>query len=116
MRIASRAYLDPEPGDGPHVSLDRLADGAGGLIALSGGPSGPLDRALLGGAPEQAAARLERLARLFPGRLYIELQRHGLAEERRTEASLARPRFRARTAARRHQRAVFRDGRRLRSP
>jgi DNA polymerase-3 subunit alpha len=88
MRIASRAYLDPDPGEGPHVSFDRLADGAGGLIALSGGPSGPLDRALLGGAPEQAAARVERLARLFPGRLYIELQRHGLAEEHHTELGL----------------------------
>ncbi|HWG06284.1 MAG TPA: PHP domain-containing protein, partial [Beijerinckiaceae bacterium] len=88
MRLASRAYLDPEAGDGPHVSLDRLSAGARGLIALTGGPSGPLDCALLAGLPELAAQRLERLMALFSNRLYVEVQRHGLNEERRVEGGL----------------------------
>ena len=116
MRIASRAYLNSEPGDGPHVSLDRLAEGAGGLIALSGGPSGPLDRALLGGTPELAAVRLERLVRLFRAKV---LYRAAAAWARRGTPHGSEPRrarFCARTTACRHQRAIFRGSRRLRGP
>ena len=89
MHLASRAFLDPEPGLPAHVALARLEARAGaGLIALTGGPSGPLDAGFLRGRPDVAAARLSRLERLFPGRLYVELQRHGLAPEREAEAAL----------------------------
>ena len=43
-------------------SSPRLS-GAAGLIALTGGPGGPLDLALAAGQAELAAARCERLAR-----------------------------------------------------
>ena len=89
MRLASRAYLDPQPGDPPHLLLSRLSDAAGGLIALTGGPSGPIDRALALERPEAAAQRLGRLVDLFGAdRLYVELQRHGLPEERAVEPVL----------------------------
>ena len=45
MRVASRAYLEPEQGDLPHVSLSSLKEDAEDLIALSGGPAGGIDRA-----------------------------------------------------------------------
>ncbi len=88
MYLASRAWLDPEPGDLPHVSVDRLDGHSAGLIACSGGPKGPLDLALTAGRPEIARRRLARLEQSFNARLYIELQRHGLASEREIEPEL----------------------------
>ena len=49
MRLASRVWLEPKDGDEPHIGLAALEDSSG-LIALTGGPAGPIDRALaLGG-------------------------------------------------------------------
>ena len=89
MRVASQAYLDSEPGAPPGLGFDRLAEGTSGLIALTGGPGGPIDSALRLGRPEAAAHRLDRLLDLFGAdRLYIELQRHGLDAERKIEPQL----------------------------
>ncbi|MFO1151314.1 MAG: DNA polymerase III subunit alpha [Alsobacter sp.] len=88
MRLGSRAYLGPAPGEPPHVALDEVLEHAGGLIALSGGPDGPLDRALAAGRPDLATGRLERLLGAFGDRLYLEIQRHGLDAERMVEAEL----------------------------
>ena len=87
MRLSSAAWLDAGDAQEPHVRLERLGD-VGGLLALSGGPDGPLDRALRAGARDIAASRLARLATLFNGRLYIELQRHDLESERAIEPAL----------------------------
>src|SRR5262249_42235953 len=76
MRLSSRAFLDPPAGEPPHLKLGWLADAAEGLIALTGGPNGPLDVMAAVGQGEHAAARCETLLRLFGDRLYIELQRH----------------------------------------
>ena len=88
MWIGSRAWLDPEAGDLPHLPVTRLSGRTGGLIALTGGPNGPVDRALVLGRPETAVARLQHLQGLFPGRLYLELQRHHLESERAIEPHL----------------------------
>ena len=56
------------------------------LIALTGGPGGPLDVAVAAGQSHLAAARCDALLKLFGDRLYIELQRHGTPAERRAEA------------------------------
>ncbi len=88
MRIASRAYLDASPGDAPHVSLNALAEDADELIALTGGPDGPLDLMLAAGRPDDARRRLDDLTRLFGDRLYVEIQRHKLASEQEIEAQL----------------------------
>ena len=87
MRLASRVWLDPHDGDEPHIGFDAL-DESGGLIALTGGPAGPIDRALALGLNDVAAARLKRLAARFDGRLYVEIQRHGLESERAVEPAL----------------------------
>ena len=88
MRLASRAYLAAEPGAGPCVTLDDLASDGADLICLTSGPDGALDRLLGDGRPEQARARLAALERIFGDRLYIELQRHGLPQERAVEPQL----------------------------
>src|SRR5580693_7418490 len=87
-KLLSDAYLKVEPGDWPHVTGENLAAHAEGLIALTGGPGGPVNAALLDGQMEQAAALLDRLHAMFGNRLYVELQRHGLPEERATEPGL----------------------------
>ena len=47
MRLCSRAYLDTEQSEQPHIKRMWLDGGeADGLIALSGGPNGALDRAI----------------------------------------------------------------------
>src|SRR5256885_15944217 len=46
MRLNSRAFLETAPHEQPHLKLAWLADEIDGLIALSGGPSGPLDAAI----------------------------------------------------------------------
>ncbi|GGC56249.1 DNA polymerase III subunit alpha [Chelatococcus reniformis] len=90
LRITSRAYLDSQAGEATHIGAAVLAAHSEGLIALTGGPAGPLDQAIAAGRTDLAAARLGRLRPLFGDRLYVELQRHGLADERRVEPELLR--------------------------
>ena len=60
----------------PQVTLDDLAAHAEGLVCLSGGPDGPVGRLLRTKRRPQAEDLLRRLSRTYPGRLYVELQRH----------------------------------------
>jgi DNA polymerase-3 subunit alpha len=88
MRLNSRAFLDPAPNEQPHLKLSWLEGETAGLIALSGGPGGPLDAAFVAGQGGLASDRCAALARLFGDRLYIELQRHGTAAQRANEPAL----------------------------
>ena len=88
MRLNSRAFLETPSHEAPHVKLGWLADEATGLIALTGGPGGPLDSAIVAGQGGLAAARLAALLPLFGDRLYLELQRQGTAAQRITEPAL----------------------------
>ena len=66
----------------------RWLDGhADGLIALTGGPDGPIDR-IVARASRSRRRALDALLGCFGDRLYVELQRHGLAEERAVEPAL----------------------------
>jgi DNA polymerase-3 subunit alpha len=87
-KLLSAAYLGAEPGDWPHVKAAALASHAEGLIALTGGPGGPLNRLIVEGQPDAASALLDRLKAMFGDRLYVELQRHSLPEERAAEDQL----------------------------
>jgi DNA polymerase-3 subunit alpha len=87
LKLLSRAYLGGAGGS-PEIRLDELAGASDGLIALTGGPDGPVGRALLHGNRGFAEGVLGQLATLFPGRLYVELMRHGLAAEEETEPTL----------------------------
>lgn len=87
-KLLSAAYLEVEAGDWPHVRPEKLFAHSEGLIVLTGGPGGVLNQLLLDGQRAAAEAALDGLAGAFPNRLYIELQRHGLPEERATEDAL----------------------------
>src|SRR5262245_53402136 len=80
----------PKPGDTepPHVKLADVERHAAGLIALTGGPDGPIDSAIRAGQEPLARQRLQDLRAIFPGSLYVEVQRHGLPHEREVEPKL----------------------------
>jgi len=88
MRLSSRAFLDTPPNEPPRLKLEWLQGETDGIIALTGGPGGPLDGAIAAGQSHVATTRLDALLALFGDRLYVELQRHGTPQERTTEPVL----------------------------
>ncbi len=74
MALTSIAYRAGQPDIG--VTFEQLAASSAGLICLTGGPEGPVNQLLKAEQEEPAKALLARLATLFDGRLYIELQRY----------------------------------------
>jgi DNA polymerase-3 subunit alpha len=87
MRLVSALWLDPKDGDEAHLPFADLTESEG-LIALTGGPAGPIDRALRAGLGDLAESRLKHLIEVFDSRLYVEIQRHGLEAERAIEPEL----------------------------
>jgi DNA polymerase III subunit alpha len=90
MKLASKAHLDVQHGDTPHITWAALEKHHEGLIALTGGPKGLLNTLIVAGQLDAADAWLGRLHGLFGNRLYVELQRHGLPDEANAEPHLVR--------------------------
>ncbi len=88
LRLTSGAFLEHSEDGRPHVTWDELAKYNEGLIALTGGPDGPIDKLLRDDNRAAARAQLEALKQAFGNRLYVEIQRHGTAEEKRIEPEL----------------------------
>ncbi len=88
MALTSSAYLETDGTEQPHISLQTLTAHSDGLILLTGGPNGPVNRLAVIGQVEAASALVDQLAQAFPGRLYIELQRHGMPDEALAEPVL----------------------------
>ncbi|MFT7391036.1 MAG: DNA polymerase-3 subunit alpha [Paracoccaceae bacterium] len=76
MDLVSASWLGAN-GGATMTSLADLGAKSQGLICLTGGADGPLGRLIQTGKRAQADALLDRLAGIFEGRLYIEIQRHG---------------------------------------
>jgi len=85
LALVSRSFLDSDAGAEPAVALADLAANSDGLLCLTGGAKGPLGRLIADGQDVAAGILLDALKAAFPGRLYIELTRHGMPEEARTE-------------------------------
>ncbi|MEQ8405508.1 MAG: DNA polymerase III subunit alpha [Oceanicaulis sp.] len=81
MKLSSAAYLEVGPTDEAHISLKRLLGHAEGLICLTGGHDGVLNRLACAGRTGPADAVLDQLQAAFADRLYIELQRHGRPDD-----------------------------------
>ena len=88
LALVSKAHLESAPGEAPQLDLAALEGRTDGLICLAGGPKGPIGRLIGESQAAAAAALLARLAAVFPGRLYVELQRHNAAAEERIDAAL----------------------------
>ena len=86
--LVSAAHLDRPLEQEPHVPLDALEGRTEGLIALTGGGEGTLARLLETGHEASAQQMATRLARLFPGRLYVEIERSGDPVATKAEESL----------------------------
>jgi DNA polymerase III subunit alpha len=88
MALSSRAFLESPAAEGIHLPISGLEGRTTGLIALTGGGIGPIDRAFGLGGVDLAQARLGILRKLFPDMLYVELERFGLPEARQVEPAL----------------------------
>ncbi|MFN9937224.1 MAG: DNA polymerase III subunit alpha, partial [Hyphomonadaceae bacterium] len=88
MALSSLSFLEVPAGSLPHVDLQKVLDHSDGVICLTGGREGLLSRALLANLKSEADMLLRQLAKAFPNRLYIELQRHGMADEAQIEPLL----------------------------
>jgi len=88
MALVTKAYVEGQAHEEPQLRLSDLEGKSDGLLALTGGPGGSLNRLLLDNHEEAAKAYLEKLQGLFPNRLYIELQRHGVEQETLVEDAL----------------------------
>jgi DNA polymerase-3 subunit alpha len=88
MRLVSRAHLEFKTGSVSALGFGELEGATDGLLAITGSSGSGIGRLLAAGQTPAAAHMLERLQRLFDGRLYLELQRHGEEIERRIEGPL----------------------------
>ena len=88
--LSSAAFLEVSPTDEPHVHWSKICEHAKGLILLSGGADGPVDPLFAAGRAREGTAALDEMLRVFGDRLYIELQRHGLASQALAEPALVR--------------------------
>ncbi len=79
--LVSRSYLAPEDDREPHVSISDLEELGAGIICLTGGGNGPVDRMLASNHAPKARDRLVALKTIFGDRLYVEIMRQGMASE-----------------------------------
>ncbi|MCL2256009.1 MAG: DNA polymerase III subunit alpha, partial [Firmicutes bacterium] len=72
----------------PRIDMEILRKYAEGLICLSGCLAGPVCRALMNGEMEKADAIADELKALFQDDFYIELQDHGIMEQKQVNPLL----------------------------
>ena len=87
MVLVSKAYLEGFYYK-PRIDLELLAKHSEGLITTSGCLSSLVSRRVLAGELDAAWRVAEEFSRMFPGRYYLELQRHGIPDQDRVNAEL----------------------------
>ena len=89
IKLVSKAWLTPESHENPQINLADLCANTTGLIALTGSArEGRLGRLLVEEQVDSARKYLTTLHEAFGDRLYVEMQRHDLHEEKAIEADL----------------------------
>ncbi len=86
--LVSQSFLTSDGTRKPRISWDELESYNAGLLCLTGGLRGPVSKALLGRRPDEALKTTQHLKNIFSDRLYIELQRHNMAEQDMIEEDL----------------------------
>ncbi len=90
VQLVSRSYLEGFYYK-PRVDKELLSQYSQGLIAMSGCIAGEIPRAILAGDYEKARGTAFAYQEIFgPGNFYLELQNHGMDEERRVSEALMR--------------------------
>ena len=87
MHLVSRGYLEGFYYK-PRIDLDLLREHSEGLIATSGCLSSAICRALGSGETRRAFELAEEFSCIFPGRFYVEIQRHGIPLQERVNVEL----------------------------
>jgi len=72
----------------PRIDMDLLREHNEGLITTSGCLSSLVCRKILAGAQDEAWRLAEEFSRIFDGRYYLELQRHGIPAQDQVNAEL----------------------------
>ena len=88
MALISAAHLQDEGKLGPGVDESLMARHAEGLICLTGGPDGPIDRLLASNRKDKAENKLSKYINIFKDNIYVELQRYTDTLDEETEAAL----------------------------
>jgi error-prone DNA polymerase len=88
-RLISAAQMRGSKGDA-RLRIEDLETYNEGLIALSGGLYGRVERALAGPGFRAAVEEAQRLASIFSGRFYLELQQHLISQETQRNLQLVR--------------------------
>ncbi len=85
-RLLTAGALSHPKGEA-RIDWTLLEEHAAGLHCLAGSEADPVGRALAREGLDAAGRQLERLHAVFPGRLHVEVARHGVrAEEHRNQA------------------------------
>ncbi len=87
-KLMSDSWLKSDGSDKPLVDVTELLDFSEGLILLTGGAKDGFIGSLTILSPKLAEARLLLISKKMQGRVYVELQRHGLQSEYSTEEKL----------------------------
>ncbi|BCZ88415.1 hypothetical protein TthAA37_02230 [Thermus thermophilus] len=87
VRLASRAYLEGFY-EKPRIDREILREHAEGLIALSGCLGAEIPQFILQDRLDLAEARLNEYLSIFKDRFFIEIQNHGLPEQRKVNEVL----------------------------
>jgi DNA polymerase-3 subunit alpha len=85
LKLVSLSYLRQQDLHEPHITLSELEERNQGLILLTGGHLGPLGNLLTTHGKDETLELLKTFQKIFSDRLYIELMRHGLFEQKRIE-------------------------------
>ncbi len=88
LKLSSMSFFKTDTQDDAHVTMEDLAAHAEGLICLSGGPDGPVNRLIGSNHIQEAEVLLSQLHEMYGDCLYVELQRHGLRKETAAEGPL----------------------------
>lgn len=85
LKLTSHAFLKTDAGESAQVDVSVLTKHSEGVLCLTGGVEGPVGRLLANDQLEEAEQYISNLHDIFSNRLYMEIQRHGLSIERKTE-------------------------------
>lgn len=88
IRIVTDAHLNSTSVGVPCAKWSNISSHSKGLVLLTGGPIGPIDRPLATGFHEIAQKRIDNYKNVFGSNFYVEIQRHNLSEEKENEPRL----------------------------
>ena len=85
LKLVSKSFLVKYDSHPSHIKFEDLVNYNEGLIVLSGGHTGPIGQAILQSSKSIAKEHCLKLKEIFSDRFYLEIMRHGLLAEEKTE-------------------------------